>query len=353
MWKANHFYNFAIKGLDGYKKNRPLYAPREIEDICNNRNTVEIAEKAYIRNRVLEILENQAVGRFHTKLAKIILGSTRNRYTIYEEGMLHIRDSGETFERVREFFYEISQTPPEFSAEALNDPLERRKIEKYLAVKNRMVYYPIPLLLYIFEHIADKKVKFVFARDLVGGEPAHEAGLPGGRDIDYFVVVEGNINEKLKEFARKVEAYLDNLFGSAIINYMFKETALSNLQIEEVFKRPYNEIIDHNIIEVHLISFEEVKNYVQISYKREEGFIEIEKGKSRGLFGKPLSPDVKLFEMTKYRLRINSAIEKVLEDLGIPIDQSKTFTEFRSRLQTAIFEKKVKFKLIKTDTDVD
>ena len=351
MWDSDKSYNFLIRGLDGYKKNRPLYSPREIEDICKNRNTVEIAERAYVRNRVLEILENQAVGRFHTKLAKIILGRTRNRYTVYEEGELKIEDSGETFERVREFFYEISTTPPEFNTIALSDPLERRKIEKYLAVKNRMIYYPIPLLIYTFEHVAGKKVRFVFARDLVGGEPAHKAGLPGGRDIDYFVVVDGDIDEELVEFSKKVEAYLDNLFGSAIINYMFKETALSNLQMESVFKKPYNEIINHNIIEVHLISFRDVENYVQISNVPKDGFMEIDSCLKNRLFGKPLSPDIKLFEITKYRLRINTAIEKVLEDLGIPIDESKTLEEFNNRLETVIMEKKIKFKLIETELE--
>ncbi len=339
-------YNFIISGLNSYMEHRPLYSPSEIKMIANFCKTVSVTRKAYIRNKVLEILENQSVGRFHTKLAGIILGATRERITIIGEEKIEVRDLGETFDRVREFFHEISETPPEFTQEALNDPIERKKILKYLSVKNRLVYYPIPLILYLFEHVLEEKVKLIFTRDLVGGEPAPEIGLPGGRDIDYFVVIEGDVTEEIKEYAKLVEAYLDNLFGSALINFMFKEAAIKGAPIEDHFKKPYNEIINHNIIEIHVINSTEANNYLYLSKSPSEGYELVDEVDGKEIYAKAKAPDARLYNMKKYRLRVIAAVEKALEELGIPPDESKTPEEFENRVRAMIATKMIKFGLI-------
>ena len=345
----NYNYTFLISGLNAYREHRPIYTPIEINFLKNYENTVTITKNAYIRNKVLEILENQAIGRFHTKLAGIILGRTRELRTIIGEEKIEVKDLGEDIRRVKEFFHDISQTPPEFSIDALNDPLERTKILKYIQVKNRMVYYPIPLLLYLFQGVLGKELSLIFTRDIVGGESATEIGLPGGRDIDYFVVVKGKVDDYTREFSKYVEAYLDNLFGSALINYMFKEAAIKSTVLEMDFSRPYNEIINHNIIEVHVISDGEVENYLYLAESGGEGYILVDEVEGKKVFARPKASDVRLFNMKKYRIRVLAAIEKALEELGIPPDESKNAEEFEWRIRAMITEKSIKFGLIDVD----
>ena len=349
MCGYQHQFRFPVKGLNKFASNRPVFSESDIKKLCEYVDTVIIAKNAYIRNRVLEILEEQAVGRFHAKLASIILGKSGERLTVYKGDRLEIIKIGQAFERVREFFYDICRTPPEFNMEALQDPIERKRIEKYLSVKNRMVYYPIPILIYLFENVARRNVKLIFTRDLVGGEPAHQIGLPGGRDIDYFVTVRGDVDKDLKKFAKKVEYYLDNFFGSAIINYMFKEASVSAKTVDRNFNKPYNEIIKHNIIEVHVINEKEIENHLHISDEQHEGYIEVDEVDGVKIYAKPKASDIKLFNMTKYRLRVRTAIEKALEELGIPLDESKTIEEFEARMEALILEKKIKLGLIKIE----
>jgi len=339
-------YDFPIRGLDAYKNNRPILNNHEIESLKSGKNSTKIISNGFYRNKVFEVLENQAVGRLHNKLAKTIFQGAGGK--LYDEGFKGTL-GGKEYILIKQFYYEISKTPPEFTPEALKDHFEREKISKYLRLKNNIVYYPIPIMIYAFEDVMGSKVKFIFSRDLIGGEPAPEMGLPGGRDVDYIVVLEREPSIEDIFFSKWVEAYLDNLVGSAIINFMLKEALLAGQKVEDFFYKPYNEIINHNIIEIHLMSFDDALNYVDISNKPKDGYELLINYMGDTLYGKAKAPDIKLYDITKYKMRIDAAKEAVLESMGIPIDESKTYEEFERRVNAAVLEKKIKFNIIKIE----
>lgn len=339
-------YEFPIRGLDAFKDHRPILNTREIEELKNTRNSTKIVSEGYYRNKVFEVLENQAIGRLHNKLARTLFRGMGIK--IYEEGYKGGLKA-DNYRLLKQFYYEISKTPPEFTMEALQDHFEREKIIKYLRLKNSIVYYPIPLMIFAFEDVMGSKVRYIFSRDLVGGEPAPEIGLPGGRDIDYVVVLDREPSVEDIFFAKWVESYLDNLVGSAIISFMLKEALLAGDKVDEFFHKPYNEIINHNIIEIHLMSYEDSLNYVYVSEEPREDYEVLINYMNEKLYGRAKAIDVKLYDITKYKMRVDAVKENVLESMGVPLDESRSYEEFEKRVTAAILEKKIKFGLIKIE----
>ena len=127
---------------------------------------------------------------------------------------------------------------------------------------------------------------------------------------------------------------------------MFKEAAIKGAPIEDHFKKPYNEIINHNIIEIHVINSTEANNYLYLSKSPSEGYELVDEVDGKEIYAKAKAPDARLYNMKKYRLRVIAAVEKALEELGIPPDESKTPEEFESRVRAMIATKMIKFGLI-------
>ena len=139
-------------------------------------------------------------------------------------------------------FEELCDTPPEFDEETLSDPVKYKSYRAFLSLKETYKN-PVGLaILYLFEYRHDYKVLEMYAHDLVAGQPAWEQGI-SGRDIDYVIVMEKLPPRKLVE---DIENYLDDLVGEAITNYFFKKKGCTTLE-------PFNRVIKHNLIELHVI----------------------------------------------------------------------------------------------------
>lgn len=91
------------------------------------------------------------------------------------------------------------------------------------------------------------EVEEIYAHDLIGGEPAWNYGF-SGRDIDYFVVT--SLNMKVDPV--DLEDFLDNYVGRVIARYYTEKGKPYE---------PYNKIINHNLIEIHIISKDRKNEY--------------------------------------------------------------------------------------------
>lgn len=141
---------------------------------------------------------------------------------------------------------DLRESPPEFRCEDFQDPIKADRIRKFLILKER---YKRPASLILF-YLLKKHLKLnaieIYIHDLVAGAPAWEQGIPGGRDINFIVVVDSKLDERAKSKIREIERYLNYLVGHAISNYFWKK-GLCPKNI------PFNEMINHNLIEIIII----------------------------------------------------------------------------------------------------
>lgn len=179
-------------------------------------------------------------------------------------------------------FEELTSMPPEFAPKDLEDPIRRSWYQKFQMLKETYKKPVALAILYFFERVLGVSVEEIYFQDLVAGDLAWNQGI-SGRDIDYIVVV--NVlppPEKVKQ----VEEFLDNLVGEAITNFFWKK-GLTNTS------EPFNKIINHNLVEIHVIRPEEKPKY--------------------GLVRSMFMPPVEKADVKKYRQRILNA-ESILDE---------------------------------------
>jgi len=139
-------------------------------------------------------------------------------------------------------FEDLCDTPPEFSESYISDPLNYRKYRAFLQLKCTYKEPVALILLYILEKKLGLKVLEIYYHDLIGGTPALFNGV-AGRDIDYVVVVDKKVDF---DTVKRVEKYLDELVSLAISDYYHKKGESSKIT-------PFNMLIKHNLIEVHMV----------------------------------------------------------------------------------------------------
>ncbi len=154
-------------------------------------------------------------------------------------------------------FYSLLDTPPEF-----NEETDFERVWLYIQLKETAEPLLVPAIVYYFTVLGYPPLA-VYSMDLVHGVPAYTEGLLGGRDIDYFVVLEKSPEPGIKESEEKLEKYLDYLLGTAITAALVKskysprdKTRFWKYRkpcFEELERaKPFNEIINHNLVEVHI-----------------------------------------------------------------------------------------------------
>jgi len=144
----------------------------------------------------------------------------------------------------------LTDTPPEFSQEFINDPLNFTKYQYFVALKSCYKEPVAALAVYIFEQKLGVKVFEVYYHDFVAGSPAWYVGY-SGRDLDLVLVV----NRKVQwDIVKNIEKYLDDLIGLAITYYYCVHS-----QCDE--ETPFNKLINHNLIELHVITPDEKPRY--------------------------------------------------------------------------------------------
>ena len=148
-------------------------------------------------------------------------------------------------------FEDLVNAPPEFRAEALEDPIAFKSYQYFTLLKNSYKQPVALLALYIIERKIGVKVKEIYYHDLIAGSPAWMEGY-SGRDLDLVIIV--NRKPDL-EIVKKIERYIDEVVGLAIWLY-FKEKG----EVEDY--KPFNEVIGHNLVELHLITNEEKGKFV-------------------------------------------------------------------------------------------
>jgi len=141
---------------------------------------------------------------------------------------------------------DLSKAPSEFRAESLNDPLAFRSYQHFMMLKNSYKEPVALLVYYIFEKKFGIKVKEIYYHDLIAGSPAWREGY-SGRDLDLVIVVDRKPDLKL---VKRIEKYVDDIVSLAIWIY-FKEKG----EIDDY--KPFNSIIGHNLVELHVITEDE------------------------------------------------------------------------------------------------
>ena len=146
-------------------------------------------------------------------------------------------------------YRELCKAPPEFNQEYLKDPENIKKYQMFLQIKSAYTEPLAIILLYLFERKLGVPVKEMYFFDLVGGETPDMQGH-SGRDIDFFIVVDKKVDE---DTVKNIEKYLDDLVGMAITDYYMKRGECYKVD-------PFNKIIKHNLVELHVITPEEKSN---------------------------------------------------------------------------------------------
>ncbi|MGQ4891031.1 MAG: hypothetical protein ACP6IP_00935 [Candidatus Njordarchaeia archaeon] len=157
-----------------------------------------------------------------------------------------VKETHRKLDQIKIPYKELCMAPPEFDPEYLKDSNNFKKYQMFLQIKSAYTEPTAIILLYLFERKLGIPVKELYFFDLVGGTPPDIQGH-SGRDIDYFIVVEKKIDQ---ETIKKIEKYLDDLVGMAITDYYMKKGECYKVD-------PFNKIIKHNLVELHVITPEE------------------------------------------------------------------------------------------------
>lgn len=144
----------------------------------------------------------------------------------------------------------LTDTPPEFSQEFISDPINFTKYQYFVALKSSYKEPVAALALYIFEKKIGVKVLEIYYHDFVAGSPAWYVGY-SGRDLDLVLVVDKPVPW---EISKRIEEYLDDLVGMAITYYFCVHGQCYD-------ETPFNRLIRHNLVELHVITPEEKSRY--------------------------------------------------------------------------------------------
>ncbi len=164
-------------------------------------------------------------------------------------------------EEILRFSKYLINSPPEFSKDT--DP---KIVQTYLSIKGRIEEALVKVVFKFFEKYGVEKV---IVADLIGGSPAWDTGVITGRDIDIFVYTKGKVDNSIKQ---NIETILDYVVGQTI-SELLKEF-LQKIEDKDVKRcvekcqRPFNEIIKHNLVEIHVN--EELPGKYWKVYKRED-----------------------------------------------------------------------------------
>jgi len=197
----------------------------------------------------------------------------------YIRGKIQLR-----LETLNVSFEDLLNAPPEFRPEDLDDPSFYARYRAFLLLKESYKKPVALAVLYFFENKLGYVINEMYFHDLIAGSPAWEHGV-SGRDIDYVLV----INKKPDlEIVKRIETYLDDTVGAAITNFFFKK-GLCNCTT------PFNKLIKHNLVELHVILPREKASY--------------------GLNGSFHSVPIEKANLEKYRKRIREMMKHLHEKM--------------------------------------